>query len=65
MTEVLFLCPQAEALVLAGQCVRTCTGHTAGIQALVVSLDGQMVLTGSDDGTAKIFHMPTPNAGVP
>ena len=43
----------------AGQCLQSWTGHAAGIQALVPSPDGQMILTGSDDGTARIFSVGT------
>ncbi|KAG1659219.1 hypothetical protein FOA52_008988 [Chlamydomonas sp. UWO 241] len=35
--------------------VRVWRGHTAAIQDLAVSPDGGMVLTGSDDNTARVF----------
>jgi WD40 repeat protein len=47
----------ARPFCTAGQCVQSWTGHAAGIQALVPGPNGQMVLTGSDDGTARIFSV--------
>lgn len=46
-----FIC----AVCFAGQSVRRWTGHGAGIQALALSPDGNMIITGSDDHTARIF----------
>lgn len=37
--------------------VRQWTGHRDAIQALAVSQDGSLILTGSDDCTAKVFSM--------
>jgi angio-associated migratory cell protein len=38
-----------------GAAVRSYTGHAAAVQDLALSPDGGMLLTGSDDGTAKVF----------
>lgn len=35
--------------------MQTLTGHTEGIQDVAASPDGQHILTGSDDGSAKVF----------
>ena len=43
-----------------GQCTASRTGHSEGIQCLALSPDGQFTITGSDDGTARIFSVPTP-----
>lgn len=37
-------------------CVRQYTGHTDAIQDIAVSPDGSMILTGSDDHTARVFQ---------
>ena len=39
----------------AGSCVKLYSGHTEGIQALALSPDGSKAITGSDDGTVRIF----------
>ncbi len=36
--------------------VKQFTGHTASVQDVVLSPDGSMVLSGSDDNTAKVFQ---------
>lgn len=38
-------------------CVRTWWGHTAGVQDVAMSRDGNFVLSGADDNTARVFHM--------
>lgn len=40
-----------------GACVRTCGGHTDGVQDIAISPDGSMIITGSDDGTARVFTL--------
>jgi ribosome assembly protein SQT1 len=40
-----------------GACVRALTGHAKGVQAVAFSPDGALVLSGSDDGTAKVFDL--------
>lgn len=42
--------------VRTGERLQTQHGHKDGIQAIAVSPDGQHVLTGSDDCTARIFY---------
>ncbi|MEV0621372.1 WD40 repeat domain-containing protein [Nonomuraea sp. NPDC050404] len=37
----------------------TLTGHTRGVMALAFSADGSIVVTGSDDGTARIWDTAT------
>lgn len=56
-TRCLADCPAQPGGVLrmAGQSVRRWSGHAAGIQALALSPDGNMIITGSDDHTARIF----------
>jgi ribosome assembly protein SQT1 len=36
-------------------CVKTWWGHAAGVQDVCFSSDGSMVLSGSDDDTARVF----------
>jgi WD40 repeat protein len=38
-------------------CVRTWWGHTEGVQDVGFSRDGGLVLSGSDDGTARVFQI--------
>lgn len=40
-----------------GGCVRTFRGHRAAVQALAISGDGGWVLSGSEDGTARVFSL--------
>jgi ribosome assembly protein SQT1 len=40
-----------------GGCVRACSGHADSIQDVCCSPDGSMVLTGADDGTARVFTL--------
>ena len=40
-----------------GECVRALTGHAKGVQAVAWSPDGNLILSGSDDGTAKVFDL--------
>ncbi len=39
-----------------GAMVKQFGGHTAGIQDLALSPDGSMIITASDDNTAKVFQ---------
>lgn len=41
--------------VRTGTCVRTWHGHTDAVQALAVSPNGRFVLSGSEDGSARVF----------
>lgn len=41
-----------------GETVRTFAGHTEFIESLAVSPDGSMLLSGSRDGTARLFSLP-------
>ena len=41
--------------IRTGAAVRQFGGHGAGIQDLALSPDGGMLLTGSDDHTARVF----------
>jgi len=41
----------------SGECARTFRGHRESIQSLAVSLDGSMIVSGSDDGTCRVFSM--------
>lgn len=43
------------ASILAGTCTQQWTGHQEGIQDIAVSMDGNSVITGSDDNTARVF----------
>lgn len=40
-----------------GTAVKQFHGHTAGIQDICLSPDGSMILTGSDDNTARVFML--------
>jgi WD40 repeat protein len=40
-----------------GSCVRTYGGHEDAVQDLCLNPDGSMLLTGSDDGTARVFKV--------
>ncbi|KXZ49922.1 hypothetical protein GPECTOR_19g373 [Gonium pectorale] len=40
-----------------GTCVRTYGGHEDAVQDICISPDGSMLLTGSDDGTARVFKV--------
>jgi len=40
-----------------GECIRAFTGHAEGVQAVVWSPDGGLLLSGSDDGTAKVWEL--------
>ena len=55
--RVLFSIYKPEAVCDAGSCVREWAGHTAGIQALATDETGAMIITGSDDHTARIFGL--------
>ena len=33
------------------------SGHTAGVRAVAFSHDGKLLLTGSDDNTARLWHV--------
>lgn len=38
-------------------CVRTYGGHEDAVQDIAISADGTMLLTGSDDGTARVYKV--------
>lgn len=38
-------------------CVKELHGHSSAVQDLTFSPDGSMVLTGSDDATARVFAL--------
>ena len=40
-----------------GGCVHAWEGHRAGVQDLAVSPDGNFVLSGSEDNSARVFSM--------
>ena len=40
----------------AGLCIQSQGGHSSGIQDMDLHRDGQLVLTASDDQTARVFH---------
>ncbi|GFR46469.1 hypothetical protein Agub_g8045, partial [Astrephomene gubernaculifera] len=40
-----------------GSCVRTYGGHEDAVQDICLSPDGSMLLTGADDGTARVFKV--------
>jgi ribosome assembly protein SQT1 len=40
-----------------GECARAWRGHAQVVQDLALSPDGGMVLSGSEDGTARVFSM--------
>jgi ribosome assembly protein SQT1 len=39
-----------------GACVKKLGGHTEPVQDLAVSPDGSMIISGSDDNTARVFQ---------
>lgn len=39
------------------QCVRQLGGHAEAVQDICFNLDGTMLLTGSDDHTARVFQV--------
>ena len=43
---------------LSGDCVRTFSGHSDAIQSLGVSADKNFLVSGSLDGTARVFEIP-------
>jgi ribosome assembly protein SQT1 len=43
-----------------GACTHTFRGHAEAVQDLAVSPDGSMVLSGSEDGTARVFSLMHP-----
>lgn len=43
-----------------GQCTHTFRGHLEVIQSLALSPDGNMVLSGSEDGTCRVFSLLEP-----
>ena len=42
---------------LSGDCVRTFSGHANGIQKLSVSANGDFLVSGSLDKTARVFEI--------
>ncbi|CAL8460523.1 g52 [Coccomyxa elongata] len=40
-----------------GTCTQQWTGHQEGIQDIAISMDGNSVITGSDDNTARVFTL--------
>lgn len=40
-----------------GACLHTFRGHTDAVQDLAVSPDGRHVLSGSEDGSARVFSL--------
>ncbi|GAB4816441.1 hypothetical protein N2152v2_003487 [Parachlorella kessleri] len=40
-----------------GECLRAFTGHRDAVQDVAVSHDGNFVISGSEDGTARVFSM--------
>ena len=45
------------ALTTASACVLALGGHQDAVQDVAFSPDGGMLLTGSDDGTARVFSL--------
>lgn len=48
-----------------GSCTMTLKGHTAGLNALAFSRDGQAIATAADDGTVRIYSLRDGLGGVP
>ena len=44
-------------MLYPGTCVLQRTGHTEGVQDLALNRDATLVLTGSDDKSARIFDL--------
>lgn len=42
---------------LSGECVRTFSGHVDVVQSLAVSADGNSIVSGSSDGTVRVFDI--------
>lgn len=42
---------------LSGECIRTFSGHTAGVQGLSVSANRDFLVSASYDGTARVFEI--------
>lgn len=47
-----------------GKEIRRLVGHTDAVNCVVISRDGRTALTGSDDGTARLWDLQTGNAKV-
>lgn len=41
----------------SGECVRTFRGHSAAIQSLAFSANGDHLVSASSDGTARVFEV--------
>ena len=55
-----WLCPLTPSLTLpGGALLRTLIGHTGEVNAVVVSPDGQQIVSGSDDFTLKVWDLQT------
>lgn len=42
---------------LSGECVRTFSGHSAGVQGISVSANRDYLVSASYDGTARVFEI--------
>lgn len=45
--------------VPTGKCLHTMTGHTASVNAVLISSDGSKAVSGSSDTTARVWNTDT------
>lgn len=51
--------PDDEFEFKSWQCLLTLVGHSSGVNAVVISPDGKMIASGSDDTTIKLWNLKT------
>jgi WD40 repeat protein len=44
--------------VATGECVATLEGHSGSVKSVAISPDGRRVVSGSGDGTLKLWGLP-------
>ncbi len=47
--------------VQTGELITTLEGHNADVNSVVFSPDGEAIVSGSRDGTVRLWGMPPPN----